>query len=110
LDEIHANKKLAKLEKELITLLEPILRVQSAHIEFCAALQARLDQDHDVDRIGDIVKDKVNKFTVYANPEVVGFHAKNLPAILNLVQSNSTLKEVFDVRSRLLNSEPYLFV
>jgi hypothetical protein len=95
INEIHDNKKLQKLERELNILLEPILRVLPAHAEFSAALQARLDQDQ-ADRIGDVVKEKVNKFTVYAHPEVVGFHTKNLPSILNLIQVNPTLKEVFD--------------
>jgi hypothetical protein len=57
INEIHENKKLAKFERELTILLEPVLRPLPAHAEFYSALQARLETG--TDRIGDIVKEKV---------------------------------------------------
>lgn len=58
------------------------------------------------DRIGDVLKDKITKLSVYAQPEILSFHTKNLSTFLGIINDNSSLKEVFDVRSSSPPSSP----
>jgi len=102
LDEIRANKKLAKLEKDLFAAVDPVLRVLPVHAELSTALQARLESGSD--RIGDIIREKAGRFNVYANADVLAFHSKNLPAFFALINANPSLKEIFDELEEILYS------